>query len=115
MFGTSSDWLPSNPMMPARRASPTILRMAESRTLVVEDDRDSMAARHSINKDRERGWLAQNWNRSSSALATERSPGPSLRSKLCAGVMATGYATPLSGGRTAKTSSTVIHTKRVIS
>jgi hypothetical protein len=29
----------------------------------------SMPARHSINKDRERGWLAQNWNRSSRALA----------------------------------------------
>ena len=59
----------SDPIMLFRLASPTIFRTAESRTLIVEGDSDSMLARHSINKDRERGRLAQNWNRSSRALA----------------------------------------------
>jgi hypothetical protein len=52
-----------------RLASPTSLRTAESRRLIVEGESDSMAARHSINKDRERGQLAQKANRSSTALA----------------------------------------------
>jgi hypothetical protein len=59
----------SCPIMPACLASPTILRTAESRTLIVEADKDSIPARHSINKDRERGRLAQKANRSSSARA----------------------------------------------
>jgi hypothetical protein len=59
----------SDPIMPARLASPTIFRTAESRTFIVDGDRDSMPARHSINKDWERGRLAQKANRSSSALA----------------------------------------------
>ena len=57
------------PIMPARLASPTILRTAERRTLIVEGDKDSIPARHSINTDRERGRLAQKANRSLSALA----------------------------------------------
>jgi hypothetical protein len=48
---------------------PTIFRTAESRILIVEGDSDSMPARHSINKDRERGWLAEKAKRSSRALA----------------------------------------------
>jgi hypothetical protein len=44
-------------------------RTAESQTLIVEGDSDSILARHSINKDRERGRLAQKANRSSRALA----------------------------------------------
>jgi hypothetical protein len=55
--------------MPFFRASPIILRTAESRTLIVEGESDSMPARHSINKDRERGRLAQKAKRSSRALA----------------------------------------------
>jgi hypothetical protein len=58
----------SAPSMPFFRASPIILRTAESRTLIVEGDKNSMPARHSINKDRERGRLAQNWKRSSRAF-----------------------------------------------
>jgi hypothetical protein len=47
----------SDPIMLFRLASPTNLRTAESRTLIVEGDKDSMPARHSINKDgREVGW-----------------------------------------------------------
>jgi hypothetical protein len=70
MLGTSvrlaaSSW----PIMPLRRASPIIFRTAESRTLIVEGERASMAARHSISKARERGRLAQKANKSSSALA----------------------------------------------
>jgi hypothetical protein len=41
----------------------TSFRTADSRTLIVEGESDSMPARHSINKDRERGRLAQNWKR----------------------------------------------------
>jgi Plasmid pRiA4b ORF-3-like protein len=44
--------------MPARLASPTILRTAESRTFILEGESDSMPVRHSINKDRESGRLA---------------------------------------------------------
>ena len=58
----------SDPIMLFRLASPTNLRTAESRTFIVEGESDSMQARHSINRDRERGRLAQNWNRSSRAL-----------------------------------------------
>jgi hypothetical protein len=61
----SSAW----PIMPARRASPTIFRTAESRTLIVEGDKDSIVVRHSRSNTRERGRLAQNRNRSSKALA----------------------------------------------
>jgi hypothetical protein len=54
----------SDPIKLFRLASPTSLRTAESRTLIVEGESDSMAARHSINKDRERGRLAQKAKRS---------------------------------------------------
>jgi hypothetical protein len=70
MLGTSVKLAASSwPIMPARRASPTSLRAVESRTLIVEGESDSMAARHSIIKDRERGRLAQKAKRSSRALA----------------------------------------------
>jgi hypothetical protein len=59
----------SAPSIPFFRASETSFRTAESRTLIVEGERDSIAARHSINKDRERGRLAQKAKRSSRALA----------------------------------------------
>ena len=58
----------SDPIRLFRLASPTSFRTADSRTFIVEGDNDSMPARHSINKDRERGRLAQNWNRSSRAF-----------------------------------------------
>jgi hypothetical protein len=57
----------SAPSMPFFRASQIIFRTAESRTFIVEGESDSMPARRSINKDRERGWLAQKAKRSSSA------------------------------------------------
>jgi hypothetical protein len=70
MLGTSVRLEASSaPSMPFFRASPIILRTAESRTFLVEGESDSMPARHSINKDRERGRLAQKAKRSSSALA----------------------------------------------
>jgi hypothetical protein len=59
----------SDPIKLLRLASPTSFRTAESRTFIVEGESDSMAARHSINKDRVRGRLAQKANRSSRALA----------------------------------------------
>jgi hypothetical protein len=59
----------SDPIMLFLLASPTSLHTAESRTLMVEGESGSMPARHSINKDRERGRLAQKANRSSSARA----------------------------------------------
>jgi hypothetical protein len=48
----------SYPIRLSRLASPTILRTAERRTLIVEGDKDSMPARHSISNARERGRLA---------------------------------------------------------
>jgi hypothetical protein len=58
----------SDPIMPLRRASPTIFRTAESRTFTVEGESDSMPARNSISSARERGWPAQKANKWSSAL-----------------------------------------------
>jgi hypothetical protein len=70
MLGTSIRLAASCcPIRLLRLASPTSLRTAESRTLLVEGDKDSMPARHSINKDLEGGRLAQKAKRSSSALA----------------------------------------------
>jgi hypothetical protein len=46
---------------PLRLVSVSIFRTAESRTLMVEGDRDSIPAFHSIRRARERGRLAQNW------------------------------------------------------
>jgi hypothetical protein len=69
MLGTSVRVAASSAQsMPFFLASPIILRTAESRTFIVEGESESMPARHSINKDRERGRLAQNWNRSSRAF-----------------------------------------------
>jgi hypothetical protein len=58
----------STPRIPFLRASETSFRTAESRTLIVDGESDSMPTRHSINKDRERGRLAQKAKRSSRAL-----------------------------------------------
>jgi hypothetical protein len=70
MLGTSvrlaaSSW----PIMPLRRASPIILRTAESRTFIVDGESASMPTRHSIRSARERGRLAEKAKRSSRALA----------------------------------------------
>jgi hypothetical protein len=70
MLGTSVRLAASSdPIMLFRVASPTSFRTADSRTFIVEGESDSMPVRHSINKDGERGRPAQNWKRSSSALA----------------------------------------------
>ena len=66
IFGMSvrlaaSSW----PIMPFRWASVTIFRTAESRTFIVDGDKDSIPAFHSMRSDRERGRLAQDRNRSS--------------------------------------------------
>jgi len=55
--------------IPFLRASETILRMAESRTLMVEADKLSSEARYSIRSSRVRGRTAEKAKRSSRALA----------------------------------------------
>jgi hypothetical protein len=66
-FATSSD-----PIIPFRRASPTSFRTAERRTLTVEGESESMAARHSIRSARVNGRSAEKRKRSSRALALLR-------------------------------------------
>ena len=56
MLGTSVRFAASSaPIMPFLRASKTILRTAESRTLTVEGESASMVARYSIRRARLRG------------------------------------------------------------
>ena len=59
----------SAPSIPFLRASETILRTAESRTLTVEGESASMVARYSIRTARLRGRPAEKANRSSRAFA----------------------------------------------
>jgi hypothetical protein len=58
--------------MPFLRASNTILRTAESRTLTVEGESASMVARYSIRRARLRGRPAEKANRSLRGAPQER-------------------------------------------
>jgi len=70
MLGTSVRFAASSaPSIPFFRASETIFRTAESRTLTVDEESSSMVARYSIRSARVRGRPAENANRSSRALA----------------------------------------------
>jgi hypothetical protein len=78
----------SDPIMLFRVASPARLRTAESRTLIVEGESGSMPARHSINKDRERGgWHRRRtdrpapWRSSAGYGATGPRPAPTCGAK----------------------------------
>ena len=70
----------SDPIVLFRLASPTNLRTAESRTFIVEGERASMPARHSINKDRERGWVAQKESLQKRTFEHVSAPGRLARS-----------------------------------